>query len=197
MLTRCARGLLVADARSLGLHPGARALGLHLGMADDTEKAILYAFDQSGAVPPDLRERAVAYLRELQARRGRVAVAPRRVTNPLPPATRFTADARSFAPFPPPPPPRSYRRRLPSHAAPRPHAFPSRRPRPTPGARAPGGTPPRATPRFGSGASRRSRISATRATPPSRTRTRRRSARRWRPGCTRRPRAGTRRCPRS
>ena len=71
-------------------------------MADDTEKAILYAFDQSGAVPPDLRERAVAYLRELQARRGRVAVAPRRVTNPLSPATRFTADARSFAPFPPP-----------------------------------------------------------------------------------------------
>ena len=71
-------------------------------MADDTEKAILYAFDQSGAVPPDLRERAVAYLRELQARRGRVAVAPRRVTNPLSPATRFTADARSFAPGPPP-----------------------------------------------------------------------------------------------
>lgn len=38
-------------------------------MADDVEKAIIYAFDQSGAVAADLRERAVTYLRELQVRR--------------------------------------------------------------------------------------------------------------------------------
>jgi len=37
-------------------------------MADDTEKAIIYAFDQSGAVAPELRERALAYLQELQVK---------------------------------------------------------------------------------------------------------------------------------
>ena len=37
-------------------------------MADDTEKAIIYAFDQSGAVAADLRERALSYLRDLQVR---------------------------------------------------------------------------------------------------------------------------------
>jgi hypothetical protein len=37
-------------------------------MADDVEKAILYAFDQSGAVAHDLRERAVGYLRDVQVR---------------------------------------------------------------------------------------------------------------------------------
>ena len=35
-------------------------------MADDVEKAIPYAFDQSGAVAPDLRERAVGYLHDVQ-----------------------------------------------------------------------------------------------------------------------------------
>jgi hypothetical protein len=35
-------------------------------MADDVEKAILFAFDQSGAVAPELRERAVGYLRDVQ-----------------------------------------------------------------------------------------------------------------------------------
>jgi len=37
-------------------------------MADDVEKAILFAFDQSGAVAHDLRERAVGYLRDVQVR---------------------------------------------------------------------------------------------------------------------------------
>ena len=37
-------------------------------MADDTEKAIIYAFDQSGAVAADLRERELSYLRDLQVR---------------------------------------------------------------------------------------------------------------------------------
>lgn len=41
-------------------------------MADDTEKAIIYAFDQSGDVPTDLRERALGYLRDLQVRPGRL-----------------------------------------------------------------------------------------------------------------------------
>ncbi len=37
-------------------------------MADDVEKAILFAFDQSDAVAHDLRERAVGYLRDVQVR---------------------------------------------------------------------------------------------------------------------------------
>ena len=37
-------------------------------MADEIEKAIIYAFDQSGAVAPELRERALAYLQDLQVR---------------------------------------------------------------------------------------------------------------------------------
>ena len=50
------------------------ALGYVRGatMADDTEKAIIYAFDQSGDVPVDLRERALGYLRDLQVRPGRL-----------------------------------------------------------------------------------------------------------------------------
>ena len=42
-------------------------------MADDFEKAVLYSFDQSGAVAPDLRDRATSYLQGLQAGRGCVA----------------------------------------------------------------------------------------------------------------------------
>ena len=37
-------------------------------MADDVEKAILFAFDQSGAVAHALRQRAVGYLRDVQVR---------------------------------------------------------------------------------------------------------------------------------
>lgn len=37
-------------------------------MGDDVEKAVIYAFDQSGAVSPDLRERALGYLKDLQVR---------------------------------------------------------------------------------------------------------------------------------
>ena len=48
-------------------------------MADDTEKAIIYAFDQSGDVPTDLRERALGYLRDLQVRPGRLTPLRRRV----------------------------------------------------------------------------------------------------------------------
>ena len=49
-------------------------------MADDTEKAIIYAFDQSGAVAADLRERALSYLRDLQVRaRAPTASSRRRV----------------------------------------------------------------------------------------------------------------------
>ena len=48
-------------------------------MADDTEKAIIYAFDQSGDVPADLRERALGYLRDLQVRPGRLTPLRRRV----------------------------------------------------------------------------------------------------------------------
>ena len=48
-------------------------------MADDTEKAIIYAFDQSGDVPTDLRERALGYLRALQVRPGRLTPLRRRV----------------------------------------------------------------------------------------------------------------------
>ena len=35
-------------------------------MADDTEKAIIYAFDHTGSVAPELRERALAFLQDLQ-----------------------------------------------------------------------------------------------------------------------------------
>lgn len=49
-------------------------------MADDTEKAIIYAFDQSGAVAADLRERALSYLRDLQVRA--------RAPTPVEPPTR-------------------------------------------------------------------------------------------------------------
>ena len=49
-------------------------------MADDTEKAIIYGFDQSGAVAADLRERALSYLRDLQVRaRAPTASSRRRV----------------------------------------------------------------------------------------------------------------------
>ena len=45
---------------------GAKRTPRGFPMADDVEKAILYAFDQSGAVAPDLRERAVGYLHDVQ-----------------------------------------------------------------------------------------------------------------------------------
>ena len=48
-------------------------------MADDTEKAIIYAFDQSGDVPTDLRERALGYLRDLQVDPGASLALRRRV----------------------------------------------------------------------------------------------------------------------
>jgi hypothetical protein len=47
-------------------------------MADDTEKAIIYAFDQSGAVAPELRQRALTYLQDLQVRRTKTKTHHRR-----------------------------------------------------------------------------------------------------------------------
>ena len=55
---------------------GARGHVRGATMADDTEKAIIYAFDQSGDVPADLRERALGYLRDLQVRPGRLTRTP-------------------------------------------------------------------------------------------------------------------------
>ena len=70
-------------------------------MADDVEKAIIYAFDQSGAVAADLRERAVNYLRELQVRRSSTPprLAPDATRNNKKPSDRRRVRRASVGPL--------------------------------------------------------------------------------------------------
>lgn len=70
-------------------------------MADDVEKAIIYAFDQSGAVAADLREHAVTYLRELQVRRSStpLSLAPVRREVTRNPPTADASDGPLLAPL--------------------------------------------------------------------------------------------------
>jgi hypothetical protein len=77
-------------------------------MADEIEKAIIYAFDQSGAVAPELRERALAYLQDLQVRSLRsLSDAPESPTHDSSVHPNHRRPAERDAPCPPPPLPQS------------------------------------------------------------------------------------------